>query len=113
MNKQEFEQMLISDLFDGFPSDVTKYIGASTLPSREYHLEEILGEMMHTFSVFQNDPVRMRDAMKRYLLTVVDDIVKAQNLPEEEMTEEDEEYERGEYLYQTRKDYECGKQYES
>lgn len=89
MNKQEFEQMLITDLFDGFPSDVTKYIGASTLPSREDNLEEILGEMMHTFAVFQHDPVRMRDAMKRYLLSVVDEIVEDQKLEEYQLTDDD------------------------
>lgn len=89
MNKQEFEQMLITDLFDGFPSDVTKYIRGNNVISREDTLEEILGEMMHTFSVFQHDPVRMRDAMKRYLLTVVNDIVEDQKLEEYQLTDDD------------------------
>ena len=87
MNKQEFEQMLITDMFDGFPYDVTKYIGAK--PTREENLEEILGEMIHTFAVFQHDPVRMRDAMKRYLLTVVNEIVEDQKLEEYELTDDD------------------------
>lgn len=87
MNKQEFEQMLITDMFDGFPYDVTKYIGAK--PTREENLEEILGEMIHTFAVFQHDPVRMRDAMKRYLLTVVNDIVEDQKFEEYELTDDD------------------------
>lgn len=113
MNKQEFEQMLITEMFDGFPAEVTRHITANEHSSREQVLESILEDMMHTVSVFQQDPVRMKNALKRIMVDVVADIVEAQNLPEEEITEEDEEFNRGEHLYQTRKDYECEKQYES
>lgn len=45
MNKQEFEQMLISDLFNGYPGDVTKYIDKNEHSSREEILEDILEDM--------------------------------------------------------------------
>jgi hypothetical protein len=88
MNKQEFEQMLISDLFNGYPGDVTKYIDKNEHSSREEILEEILEDMMHTFAVFEKDPVRMRDAMKRVMMKVVNELVESSNL-DDEWTDED------------------------
>lgn len=81
MTKQEFEQMLISDLFNGYPADVTKYI--NNKESREDALEDVLEDIMHTFATFENDPVRMRDALKRVMLKVVNEIVEASDLYDE------------------------------
>lgn len=83
MTKQEFEQMLISDLFNGYPADVTKYIDKTHDESREQRLEDVLEDIMHTFATFENDPVRMRDAMKRVMLKVVNEIVEASDLYDE------------------------------
>jgi hypothetical protein len=97
MNRQEFEQMLISDLFDGNSYDITKYI-------KPTELEEELAELIFTWSTFQSDPQRLQGAMKRHLEKLVNRIVKDQDLPEYEPTAEDKYYEYQEHLYEERRD---------
>lgn len=97
MNRQEFEQMLISDLVDGNSYDITKYINPK-------YLEEELAELIFTWSTFEKDPVKLQGAMKRHLVKLVNRIVKDQDLPEYEPTDEDNYYAHQEYLYEERKD---------
>ena len=97
MNRQEFEQMLISDLVDGNSYDITKYI-------KPANLEEELAELMATWATFQSDPQRLQEAIKRHLVGLVNRIIQEQNLPEYEPTEEDKYYEFQEYLREERDD---------
>lgn len=97
MNRQEFEQMLVSDLVDGNSYDITKYI-------KPEQLEEELAELMFTWSTFQTDPVRLQEALKRHLVGMVNRIVVDQDLPEWEPTEEDKYYEFQELMRETRID---------
>ena len=97
MNRQEFEQMLISDLVDGNSYDITKYI-------KPQDLEEELAELIFTWSTFQSDPVKLQEALKRHLVGMVNRIVVEQNLPEWEPTEEDKYYEFQELMRETRID---------
>ncbi len=97
MDRQEFEQMLISDLVDGQSYDITKYINP-------IDMEEELAELIFTWSTFQHDPQLLQDAMKRHLVRLVNRIVKEQDLPEYEPTEEDKYYEFHELLREQRND---------
>jgi hypothetical protein len=97
MNRQEFEQMMISNLVDGDSYEITRYIDPK-------YLEEELAELIFTWSTFQTDPQRLQEAMKRHLVGLVNRVIKQQNLPEYEPTEEDKYYEFQEYLYEERKD---------
>ena len=97
MNRQDFEQMLISDLVDGNSYDIVKYI-------KPQDLDEELAELMFTWSTFQSDPVKLQEAMKRHLVGMVNRIVVAQNLPEWEPTEEDKYMEFQELMRETRID---------
>lgn len=97
MNRQEFEQMLVSDLVDGNSYDITKYI-------KPDQLEEELAELMFTWSTFQSDPVKLQDALKRHLVGIVNRIVAEQDLPEWEPTKEDKYYEFQELMRETRID---------
>lgn len=97
MNRQEFEQMLVSDLVDGNSYDITKYI-------KPDQLEEELAELMFTWSTFQSEPFKLQDALKRHLVGMVNRIVAEQDLPEWEPTEEDKYYEFQELMRETRID---------
>lgn len=100
MNRQEFEQMLISDLVDGNSYDITKYIAPKDL-------EEELAELMATWAAFETDPIKLQGALKRHLVGLVNRIVKEQNLPEYEMTDEDWAMARADQQYLDRKDRRC------
>lgn len=97
MNRQEFEQMLVSDLIDGHTYDITKYIAPKDL-------EEELAELMFTWSTFQSDPVKLQGAMQRHLVGLINRIVEEKNLPEYEPTEEDEYMRFLDHVHQERKD---------
>lgn len=100
MNRQEFEQMLISDLVDGNSYDVTKYI-------KPKDMEEELAELMSTWAAFETDPIKLQGALKRHLVGLVNRIVKEQDLPEYEMTDEDWAMARGDYERSERRDRSC------
>jgi hypothetical protein len=97
MNRQEFEQMLITDLVDGNAYDIT-----SQMKPENYGQE--LADLMETWATFQSDPHKLQAAMKRHLVGLVNRILEEKNLPEYEPTKEDRYYEFHEHLREQRND---------
>jgi hypothetical protein len=100
MNDQEFEQYLISELLDGHPNDVLCHMDAATV-------EEEFSELLFVWSRHQKDADALKDGMQRFLVGMIDRIVKEQRLPPYQPTDEDDYIEHQDRLYQERKDREA------
>jgi hypothetical protein len=99
MNDQEFEQYLISELLDGHPNDVLCHMDAASI-------EEEFCELLFVWSMSQKDADALKDGMQRFLVGMIDRIVKEQNLTQYEQSAEDAYIEYQDRLYQERKDRE-------
>jgi hypothetical protein len=100
MNDQEFEQYLISELLDGHPNDVLCHMDAATV-------EEEFSELLFVWSRHQKDADALKDGMQRFLVGMIDRIVKEQRLPPYIPTYDDDYIEHQDRLYQERKDREA------
>jgi hypothetical protein len=99
MNDQEFEQYLISELLDGHPNDVLCHMDAASI-------EEEFSELLFVWSRNQKDSEALKEGMQRFLVGMIDRIVKEQNLTEYEQSAEEAYIEHQDRLYQERKDRE-------
>lgn len=106
-DKFGLEQFLISAIADAEAHLVTKHFKNTVSESREKRLEEELCELIETCAIFQDDPIKLQGAVRRHLVGIVNRIVKESSLPEYVPTEEDLEFERGDWLHQERKDREA------
>ena len=106
MNDQEFEQYLISELLDGHPNDVLCHMDAASI-------EEEFSELLFVWSRHQKDADALKDGMQRFLVGMIDRIVKEQRLPPYQPTAEDEYMEHQDRLYQERKDREADEHFRS
>ena len=105
-DKQELEQFLIGAIQDGFPGELTAMYRDTLTESREERLEEELCLLLETCSIFQSDPVKLRAAVRRHMVGIVNRLVKESHLPDYVETAEDRERDRGDWLYQEMKDRE-------
>ena len=99
MNDQEFEQYLISELLDGHPNDVLCHMDAKSI-------EEEFSELLFVWSRNQKDAQELKDGIQRFIVGMIDRIVKEQNLTEYEQSAEEAYMEHQDRLYQERKDRE-------
>jgi len=106
MNDQEFEQYLISELLDGHPNDVLCHMDAASI-------EEEFSELLFVWSRHQKDADALKDGMQRFLVGMIDRIVKEQRLPPYQQTAEDVYMEHQDRLYQERKDREAEEHFRS
>lgn len=106
-DKQELEQFLIGTLQDGFPGELTALFKDTQNQSREERLEEELCLLLETCAIFQNDPIKLQEAVRRNMVSIVNRLVKESHLPDYVETKEDRERDRGDWLYQEMKDREA------
>ena len=106
MNDQEFEQYLISELLDGHPNDVLCHMDAASI-------EEEFSELLFVWSMGQADAEALKDGMQRFLVGMIDRIVKGKQLPSYQQTAEDLYMEYQDRLYQERKDREAEEHFRS
>lgn len=100
MNDQEFEQYLISELLDGHSNDVLCHMDAASI-------EEEFSELLFVWAMGQNDANELKEGMQRFLIGMIDRIVKGKRLPSYQQTAEDLYMEYQDRLYQERRDREA------